>query len=404
MTDQTESIYTVGEITRAVKETIRGAFNQVTVEGEIADFTHYGGSGHMYFSLSEEGARLQAVMFRRSNQSLDFEPEEGTTVRATGRLDVYEQRGEYQLIVESMEEAGLGELEKEFQELKEKLESEGALDPARKRELPFLPRNVGVVTSGDGAAFWDIVRTLRRRCPVLRVVLYPCRVNGRESGEDIAHAVRRITEIEDLDCLIVGRGGGSPEDLWGFNTEPVARAILDCPVPVVSAVGHEVDVTIADLVADHRSATPSTAGEEVAPSLEELRARLDELTRRTRSGFRDDLDRRRDRLRFLSEKQVFADPRGWIRPFTDRFERLRDRVTDAYDRYVSDKKNELERLRDTFEALGPESVLERGYTMVSRGDEVVSSVKQVTPDDELTVRWSDGAAEVVVDQTEAAET
>jgi len=390
-------VYGVLEITRAVKEVVRENFQKVAVEGEIADFTHYRSSGHMYFSLSEEGARLQGVMFRRANESLDFQPEEGMTVIAHGHLDVYEQRGEYQLIAEEMEESGLGELEREFQELKETLEEEGALDSTRKRALPYLPRTIGVVTSGDGAAFWDIVRTLRRRCPVLRVVLYPCRVNSRESGEEIASAIRRIPELDELDVLIVGRGGGSPEDLWGFNTEPVARAILDCPVPVVSAVGHEVDVTISDLVADHRSATPSAAGEEVAPSLEEIRERLRERIRRIRSSFRDDLDRRRDKLRFLSEKRVFADPSGWIRPFQDRYQRFKQRLHAGYEKTLSEQKNRFLRLREQMNALGPESVLERGYTLASRDGELVTSVDAISPGDSLSIQWHDGKADVEVD-------
>lgn len=394
------TVHSVLEVTREIKNVVRSNFGKVAVEGEIADFTHYRSSGHMYFSLSEEGARLQGVMFRRANQSLDFEPEEGMTVVARGSLDVYEQRGQYQLIVEEMEESGLGELEREFQELKEKLEQEGALETSRKRPLPFLPRTVGVVTSGDGAAFWDIVRTLRRRCPILRVVLYPCRVNGREAGEEIARSIQRIPEIEDLDVLIVGRGGGSPEDLWGFNTEPVARAILDCPVPVVSAVGHEVDVTISDLVADHRSATPTAAGEEVAPSLSEVRERLRDRIRRVQAGYRDDLARRRDKLRFLEEKRVFADPRGWIRPFADRFDRLREALHGNYEKAVSDRKNRLLRLREQVKALGPKSVLERGYTMSSVDGELVKSAAEVSKGDHLTIQWHDGKANTEVESVD----
>jgi len=394
-------VYSVTEITRAVKDLIRSSFDRISVEGEIAEFTHYNASGHMYFSLADDEATLDAVMFKRTNKSLNFQPEEGQTVLVTGRMDVYEQRGEYQIVVESMEEAGLGKLEQEFRELKQQLKEEGALDAKRKRSLPFLPSVIGVVTSGDGAAFGDIVRTLRRRCPVVQIVLFPCKVNGREAGTDIARAVGRITEIAELDCLIVGRGGGSPEDLWGFNTEEVARAILDCPVPVVSAVGHEVDVTIADLVADHRSATPTAAGEEVAPALTELRDRLGELKRRIRAGFRDGLDRRRDRLRFLSEKRVFADPSGWIRPFRDRYDRLRDRLNSSFRHYVESMKNQTRRLKDRIQALGPQSILNRGYTMITKDGSVVPSVETVQSGDELSIRWSDGRAEVTVDQTSA---
>ncbi|MFB6356072.1 MAG: exodeoxyribonuclease VII large subunit [bacterium] len=392
MTDETIT-YTVDEITEEIKQVIRRSFDRVRVEGEIADFTHYGASGHMYFSLAGENCRLQAVMFKRANKNLNFDPEEGMNVVVSGRINVYEERGEYQVIVDKMEESGLGPLEREFQELKQKLEEEGALDSSRKQPLPKFPARIGVVTSGDGAAFWDIVRTIRQRCPVVHVILYPSRVNGRESGEDIAQGIKRICEIEpDLDCLIVGRGGGSPEDLWGFNMEVVARAILDCPIPVISAVGHEVDVSISDMVADHRSPTPTGAGKDVVPSVSEMSDRLNELTRRLRSGYRGDLDRRRDQLRFMAEKSVFSDPRGWIRPFKDRFERLQSALQTEFRYFISQSQNRLDRLKERIKALGPENVLRRGYALVEGEDRIITRAKQVESGETVSITWGDGRA------------
>lgn len=388
--------YSVSELTALIKEHLRSGFpDSVRVQGEIADFTHYRSSGHMYFSLVDEDARLKAVMFRRANRTLDFEPNEGMTVSAEGRLDVYEPRGDYQLIVDRLRPTGVGTLEQQFRELKQSLEAEGALADDRKRSLPELPATVGVVTSDEGAAFWDVVQTIRRRCPLLRVVLYPTRVSGRVAAPEIEHAVRRLPEIVDLDVLIVTRGGGSPEDLWGFNTERVVRAILDCPVPVVSAVGHEVDVTLADLVADHRSPTPTAAGEEIAPTLEELRHHLLRRAQRLQTVYRTQVSQRRDRVRFLAEKPVFSDPHGLLRPFRERLDRLRERLDTHYRFTLSGIRHRLERVSDRLDSLDPKRVLERGYALVSRDGKLITRAEAVEDKDCLTVRWSDGSIQVV---------
>lgn len=395
--------YTVSEITEEIKQYLRAGFDHIRVSGEIADFTHYQASGHMYFSLADEDARLSAVMFKRANAGLDFEPEEGMTVIVEGRLDVYAERGNYQIIVESMQKEGKGELEQEFEELKAKLEAEGALEQARKRPLPALPETIGVVTSGDGAAFWDIVRTIERRCPLVRIVLYPSRVNGRDAHTDIAHAINRLPEILDLDLLIVGRGGGSPEDLWGFNVEDVARAILDCPVPVISAVGHEVDVTIADLVADHRSPTPTAAGEEAVPELSELQDRLETTGHRLTTAFRGLVDRRRDTVRYLAEKPVFADLKGLLQPYREKLERESERLKKDYRYYVSGRSDNLGRLSDRLDSLNPRNVLDRGYALVKRGEDIIQRAKEVHPGDGLTIQFSDGETNVTVTEDQPVE-
>ncbi len=295
-----------------------------------------------------------------------------------------------------MSKAGEGGLEREFQKLKEQLEKEGALSPARKRALPEFPVIIGVVTSGDGAAFWDIVNTLKRRCPAVHVVLYPCRVNGREAAPEVAAAIKRLPGVVDIDCMIVGRGGGSPEDLWAFNEEEVARAIIDCPVPVISAVGHEVDVTISDLVADHRSPTPTAAGEEVAPSLEELKRELGEFKKRMKTSYRNRVDRGWERLQFMGEKRVFADPLGWVKPFREKLELWRERFHNNYRRNLRDKRHEWDQQRGKLESLNPERVLKRGYTVVERGEELVTEARAVEAGEELRIRWWDGEVGVVV--------
>ncbi|MFP4687110.1 MAG: exodeoxyribonuclease VII large subunit [bacterium] len=391
MENSKEEVYSVSGLTRQIKALIRGNFPRVDVSGEIARFTRYGASGHMYFSLADENARLDCVMFKHANQKLNFQPEEGMDVVVSGRLDVYEARGNYQLIADRMFVEGRGELEREFNELKDKLEAEGALAADRKRRLPDFPGVIGVVTSGDGAAFWDIVQTIRRRCPVVRIVLYPSRVNGRDAAGDVAAAIRRLPEIVDLDCLIVGRGGGSPEDLWGFNVEQVARAILDCPVPVISAVGHEVDVTISDLVADHRSPTPTAAGEEVAPALVDLQQRLVEQRRRLENGIRRQIDSSWDQLRFVAEKPVFATPCGWLRPFADRLQNIKEQLSYLQKIYLDDKKSRLKNLSERLQALNPQGVLRRGYAIVNKDKNIVSSAAELKKDDILDISWHDGS-------------
>lgn len=391
--------YSVSELTADIKSCLRDNFEFLRVRGEISDFTHYQASGHMYFSLADDDATLSSVMFRRANRELNFEPEEGMTVVAEGRIDVYEERGNYQLIVEDMQSEGQGELEQEFEELKAKLDEEGVLDRSRKRSLPDLPETIGVVTSGDGAAFWDIVHTLQRRCPIVRIVLYPSRVNGRDAAPDIVQGIERLPQIVDLDLMIVGRGGGSPEDLWAFNTEDVARAILDSPVPVISSVGHEVDVTISDLVADHRSPTPTAAGEEAAPELVDLRERIKSLGERLRRSYQAIIDRKHDTIRNLAEKPVMADLEGLLEPFRDTLDRIKERLHTNYRHFVSKKRNHLEQEINKLDSLNPENVLERGYGLIQKGDRPVTSVEQVKKDDELLIQWSDGTADVSVDDT-----
>lgn len=393
--------YSVSELTSLVRDCLRRGFpDPLRVEGEIADFTHYETSGHMYFSLADEEARLKAVMFRRANRALSFRPEEGMTVAAEGRLDVYEPRGDYQLIVESLRPTGRGALEREFQKLKETLEEEGVLGEEHKRPLPDLPSTVGVVTSGDGAAFWDIVETVRRRCPLIRLVLYPSRVTGREAAPDLERALRRFPELVDLDLLIVTRGGGSPEDLWAFNTERVVRAILDCPVPVVSAVGHEVDVTLGDLVADHRSPTPTAAGEEIAPTRARLEERLVNRARRLVDRYRSTLDRRRDRLRYLAEKPVFSDPRRLLASFRETLERAGDRLRDRFGWVLAERRHYVERLSDRLDSLNPRTVLERGYALVRRDGELIRRAARVEAGDSLVIRWFDGSRPAVAEESD----
>jgi len=283
---------TVSEVTAGIRDLLEQAFASLAVEGEISNCRQWS-SGHLYFTLKDDRAQLRAVMFRTTVRALKFKPEDGMRVIARGRLGVYDAKGEYQIVCDALEPHGLGALQAAFEQLKRALQAEGLFDSARKRALPTLPRRIGVVTSLDGAAVRDILRVLLARHGNARVVLRAARVQGDGAADDLVRALRAIVKVPDIDVVIIGRGGGSAEDLQAFNDERLARAIAASPVPVISAVGHEVDFTIADFVADLRAATPSNAAELVIDRADNFRARIDRAERRLRAVMEIGTARRR---------------------------------------------------------------------------------------------------------------
>jgi exodeoxyribonuclease VII large subunit len=300
-------IYSVSELNAGIRATIEGGFGELWVEGEISNCRVWN-TGHVYFTLKDQTAQLKAVMFRSAYRYLRFQVEDGIHVVARGRLSVYEPKGEYQLVCEHLEPQGRGALQLAFEQLKRKLQAEGLFAAARKRPIPALPRKIGIVTSLDGAALKDIIKVLSRRHPNAHLVVRPVRVQGDGAADDIARALKAITRVPGVDVVIVGRGGGSIEDLWAFNEEVLARAIAAAPVPVISAVGHEVDVTIADFVADLRAPTPSAAAEMVVAGKEESCARIDRLQGRLDAATRAGIQRRRQVLHVLTSRRGLA---GW---------------------------------------------------------------------------------------------
>jgi exodeoxyribonuclease VII large subunit len=300
-------IVTVTELTNRIRVLLESTHGQVWVEGEIANCRLWK-TGHLYFTLRDENAQLKAVMFRSAARYLRFAPEDGLRVVARGRVTVYEPKGEYQIVCEHLQPQGLGALQLAFDQLKRKLDAEGLFARDRKRPLPVLPRQIGIVTSRDGAAVRDILQVLGRRHRTAHVVLCPVRVQGEGAADEIARGVRRLAQQDGVDVIIVGRGGGSLEDLWAFNEEPVARAIAAAPVPVISAVGHEIDFTISDMVADVRAATPSAAAEIVVAGRGELLERIDRLAARLRTALQDAARRRRTRLIDLDRRPGLT---GW---------------------------------------------------------------------------------------------
>jgi exodeoxyribonuclease VII large subunit len=304
-------ILTVSQLTGAIRGLLEAQFVEIWVEGEISNCRVWN-TGHMYFTLKDSSAQIKGVMFKSALRHLRFKPEDGLRVVARGRVSVYDPKGEYQIVCEHLEPEGLGALQLAFDQLKQRLAAEGLFDPQRKRPLPVLPRKIGVVTSLDGAAVRDIIKVLRRRYPNAHIVIRPTRVQGEGSAPEIARALAAIGQVEGVDVVIVGRGGGSIEDLWAFNEEVVARAIAGCPVPTISAVGHETDVTIADFVADLRAPTPSAAAEMVVSRKDDFYAHLERLGQRVTAAVRARLYRSEARVRALEARPAYSGYRAHV--------------------------------------------------------------------------------------------
>jgi exodeoxyribonuclease VII large subunit len=304
-------VFTVSELTARIRTLLEETLVEVWVEGELSNCRVWN-TGHMYFTLKDAGAQIRGVMFRSALRLLRFKPQDGLHVVARGRVSVYDPKGEYQLVCEHLEPAGLGALQLAFDQLKQRLASEGLFDASRKRPLPLLPRKIGVVTSLDGAAVRDIIKVLRRRYANSHIVIRPTRVQGDGAALDIARGLAAIGRVPGVDVVIVGRGGGSIEDLWAFNEEVVARAIAGCPVPTISAVGHETDVTIADFVADVRAPTPSAAAEMVVARRDDFCARIDRVSSRMHAAMQARLHRLDARLRTLEARPGYAGVHGRV--------------------------------------------------------------------------------------------
>ena len=300
-------VITVSQLNASIRGLLEGQLSDIWVEGEISNCRVWN-TGHMYFTLKDGNSQVRAVMFRMALRYLRFKPADGLRVIARGQVSCYEPKGEYQIVCEHMEPHGLGALQLAFDQLKKKLQAEGLFDTARKRPLPSLPRKIGIVTSLDGAAIHDIIKVLRRRHPNAHLVIRPARVQGEGAARDVARAIRALGKVEGVDVIIAGRGGGSAEDLWAFNEEVVARAIVESPAPVISAVGHESDVTIADLVADLRAPTPSAAAELVVTAKDDFCNRINRLSQRLHASARHGIQQRRAAVHTLAGRRALA---GW---------------------------------------------------------------------------------------------
>jgi exodeoxyribonuclease VII large subunit len=341
-------ILSVSELTARVRLLLEDRFVDVWVEGELSN-SRVWQTGHMYFTLKDAGAQIRGVMFRSALRTLRFTPRDGLRVVARGRISVYDPKGEYQIVCEHLEPEGLGALQLAFDQLKQRLATEGLFDDRRKRALPALPRKIGVVTSLDGAALRDIIKVLRRRYPNAHLVIRPTRVQGEGAALDIARAMRAIGKVRGVDVVIVGRGGGSIEDLWAFNEEVVARAIAGCPVPTISAVGHETDVTIADFVADVRAPTPSAAAEMVVARKDDFCAHIDRLAQRMTATIQAHLHRCDSRLRILEARSGYAGIHGRIAMRGRHAGDLSHELRRAMQGYLAERERSYQTLRLTLE-------------------------------------------------------
>jgi exodeoxyribonuclease VII large subunit len=444
----TPRVYSVSEVTRAVRTVIEEGVGVVWVEGEVSNHRRQA-SGHQYFTLKDANSQLPCVLFARPGMwRKDVPLSDGMHVQVRGAMTVYEARGQYQMNVQLVQAGGAGLLQAKFEALKRKLEAEGLFDTARKRALPPFPRALGIVTSPTGAALRDMLNVLARRAPWLRVIISPARVQGDGAAEEVAAAIELLNSFGELvDVIVIARGGGSVEDLWAFNEEVVARAIAASAIPVVSAVGHEIDFTIADFVADLRAPTPSAAAELVAPDTAELLQRLAQMEKQMTRLLAGEIERGRARLMVATSGALFREPPNRLdaawqqldltvealqrsmgdrlaeerrrladllanlrehRPdqklalLRQRFEITRTRIGDRMAQALAQERQRLERAADLLRLLAPESALKRGFSMTTRADgTVISSAKAVSPGTEIVTRFHDGAVRSTVNASDA---
>jgi exodeoxyribonuclease VII large subunit len=444
MEQELPHIYTVSTLTREIRERLETHFSLVWVSGEVSNLRQPL-SGHYYFTLKDAGAQLRAVLFKGNHQHMRFKPQEGGQFLCRGRLTVYEPRGEYQLVVDYLEPLGLGALAQAFEALKTSLQAEGLFAPELKKPLPFLPKRIALVTSPTGAAVRDFLRLLRQRYPNLEVLIYPVKVQGLGAAPEIVRALEDLAVYPGLEVIVLARGGGSLEDLWPFNEETVARAIHRCPIPVVSAVGHEVDFTIADFVADLRAATPSAAVELVVPSQSELNRRLDRLgasllstMRKRREVARRHLDlvsrslpdmgrrlvdlrllvddqgealvrrtrrlltQQQQHLRLNSSRLVLLSPRRVLLPWRQRLEQAALSLGQSFRRSREDRRRHLEYCRSHLEQLNPLAILQRGYAVATLlpQETVIRDAAQAPPGAGVRVRVARGRLDCEVVKSE----
>lgn len=404
---------TVTQLTNYIKYKIDNDENLdlVFLKGEISNFKAHS-RGHYYFTLKDDNARINAIMFASSASHLKFMPQDGMKVLVTGKISVYPATGQYQIYVNSMLEDGLGALYLAYEQLKEKLSKEGLFDPAHKKPIPKYPKTIGIVTAPTGAAIKDILSTIKRRFPMTETILFPALVQGKEAGASISKQIK-VANTYPIDVLIIGRGGGSIEDLWGFNEEIVARAIYDSEVPIISAVGHEVDFTIADFVADLRAPTPTGAAEMAVPNLADVKTLINQLEIRGNKSLINLISIKKERLKKLKESYILKNPMSMYVIKEQQFDNLFERLINNIKTSINTNKNNLNYLTSSrvflnpmimlekkevsftnlvskLESLSPLNTIKRGYSITKKDNKVVKSIKDIKKDDLLNIEVTDG--------------
>ena len=410
---------TVTQLTRYIKYKIDNDIhlNEVFLKGEISNFKAHS-RGHYYFTLKDEGSRINAIMFASSTKSIKFIPQDGMKVLVTGKISVFEANGAYQIYVNDMLEDGVGNLYIAFEQLKKKLELEGLFDPSIKKKIPKIPNRVGVVTAPTGAAIKDIISTIKRRWPLVEILLFPSLVQGENAAVDIVKQIKRAEEY-NLDTLIVGRGGGSIEDLWPFNEEIVARAIYECSIPTISAVGHEIDFTISDFVADLRAPTPTRAAELAVPAISDVTNYLNQIKIRLNKAMQNKVEIQKQKLLEITSRYIFTNPISMYQTKEMVFDSLIDRLKYATTNLVTKKEKKYLELKNSYifktpfqlidkkankylqivyklETRSPLETIKRGYTMTKKDNKVITSSKKIKKGDHLEINFSDGSVEAEV--------
>ncbi|MDR1952160.1 MAG: exodeoxyribonuclease VII large subunit [Elusimicrobiota bacterium] len=396
--DENIPVYSVSQISQEIKNMLEDSYPAVRVEGEVSNFKTYN-SGHSYFNLKEEKAQIKAVMFEGNVTDLTFIPEDGMNVLVFGRISAYPARGDYQIIVSSMEQAGEGDLAKAFEKLKKKLEAEGMFDNEHKKEIPSFINKIGVVTSKDGAALHDILKVLDSLNADVSVLIYPVRVQGKEAEKEISEAIQYLNkEYEDLDVLLVGRGGGSMEDLWAFNTERVARAIYKSKIPVISCVGHEIDFTIADFTADLRAATPSAAAEIAVRKKIEMINNLKTLKRNLFYEMQSIIENSSQRLENLSKSRALQKPYLIYEDKIAYVDDLSARLKMSMEKLIVSKETKLKYCAEKLNLVSPLNILKRGFSIVKdENGKILKSIKNLSLNMKVKVELSDGGFEAKVE-------
>lgn len=396
------NVITVSQINRYIKALLDESMplRNIYISGEISNFKYYYASGHMYFTLKDEKSQLKAVMFASNAQRLKFQPENGMKVICMGRISAYEKSGEYQLYADDMQPDGIGALNLAFEQLKERLFKEGLCDEEIKKPLPPYPKKIGVATSDIGAAVEDIKNITARRYPLAEIVIVPTVVQGEKAASDIVKSIKILDEKEAVDVIIVGRGGGSLEDLWAFNTEEVARAVIACKTPVVSAVGHETDITICDFVADLRAPTPSAAAELVCPDINSVAEQMRFLKQRLNDAVNNIIDSNIELVADLVQSSVLENYDELIGVYKENVDVLEERLNESILNYSENKSLLLSALAGKLNALSPLAVLERGYAVVQKDNEIIKNALQIKKNDKILLTFHNGKAFCRVDEVE----
>jgi exodeoxyribonuclease VII large subunit len=388
-----DKIYQISEITSIIKQMLEENLPPLWLEGEISNFKdHY--SGHFYFTLKDETSQISAVMWRSRTMNIDFNPQDGMLVKVLGNIRVYEKSGRYQIDIIAMQEAGAGKLQLEFEKLKKKLDHEGLFDQENKRAMPKFAEKIGIITASTGAALQDILNVLERRAPHVEKIIRSAKVQGAGAAEEIAEAIKDLNTVENLDLIIMGRGGGSIEDLWAFNEETVARAIYDSAIPVISAVGHEIDFTIADFVADLRAPTPSAAAELAVPDYGEMVDYLHSVNERIRNHILEKMQRYEEKLKAVQNSYGFRRPEDIFHQYSQRLDELQQKIEKSFLRQINLRTDQLKHNEARLNALNPKNVIQRGYSITyDQKGKVIRTVKDINEGDLLLTEFGDGKTE-----------